>query len=83
MKKVIEWLKKSNRWKHLVGGFILGAGAPEACCAVYAGLGVASALEFKDWQAGGKWDWIDLGITLVGVVLGFIAKEVVWTACSR
>ena len=22
--KMIEWLKASNRWKHLAGGFLLG-----------------------------------------------------------
>lgn len=24
MKKLIEWLGMSNRWKHLVGGLIIG-----------------------------------------------------------
>jgi len=49
MKKIIEWLGDSNRWKHLLGGVLVGAGANDIYCAAYAGIGIAGALEFKDW----------------------------------
>lgn len=70
MNKVITWLKTSNRWKHLVGGILIGLGADSNYCAAYAGIGVAAALELKDKLWGGKWDWIDFGLTVGGVVVG-------------
>lgn len=70
MKKIINWLKVSNRWKHLVGGIIIGLGADSDYCAAYAGIGIAGALELKDRLWGGKWDWVDFGVTVVGVVIG-------------
>lgn len=70
MNKVIAWLKSSNRWKHAVGGIIIGLGADSNYCAAYAGIGVAGALELKDKLWGGKWDWIDFGLTVGGVIVG-------------
>lgn len=70
MKKVIEWLSASNRWKHLVGGFLIGLGSDGWFCTLYAGAGVASTLELKDKAWGGKWDWIDWSLTVVGAVVG-------------
>lgn len=71
MKKIIAWLKVSNRWKHLAGGVAIGIGANTAYCAAYAGIGVAAAMELKDRQWGGKWDWIDLSLTVAGVAIGY------------
>jgi hypothetical protein len=76
IKKFKNWLKESNRWKHLIGGYAIGLGADGLYCAAYAGIGVASALEFKDIQWGGKWDWIDWGLTVLGVSLGFGTRTV-------
>lgn len=70
MNKVFIWLKTSNRWKHLVGGILIGLGADSNYCAAYAGIGVAAALELKDKLWGGKWDWIDFGLTVGGVIVG-------------
>lgn len=70
----MKWLTESDRWKHLVGGIIIGAGANTIYCASYAGIGVASALEFKDKQWGGKWDWIDWSLTIVGVAIGYAIR---------
>lgn len=78
MKKIVEWIKKSNRWKHLLGGFIIGIISDDAYCAALAGGGVASALEYKDRSWGGSWDWIDWGLTLAGVMVGFLAGRLVW-----
>lgn len=44
MKKIIEWIKQSNRWKHLLGGILIGLGANDWYCAAYSGIGIASAL---------------------------------------
>jgi hypothetical protein len=33
-------------------------------------LGLASGMEFKDKQWGGKWDWLDILATLLGGLIG-------------
>ena len=54
MKKIIKWLKRSNRGYHLIGGIVIGAGADSVYCAAYSGIGIASALELKDKLWGGN-----------------------------
>lgn len=76
MKKVIIWLKTSNRWKYVLGGIAIGAGANDWYCAMYAGCGIAAALKLKDRLWGGKWDWIDLGLTVGGVVVGHLIRNI-------
>lgn len=71
MVSIFDWLNTSNRWKHLVGGILIGLGADNVYCATYAGIGIASALEFKDRAHGGYWDWIDWAMTVTGVVFGY------------
>lgn len=71
MKKVIDWFKESNRWKHLVGGILVGVAANSWYCAIYTGVGVSAAMEFKDWKYRDNWDWIDFTVTVVGAVIGY------------
>jgi len=80
MKKVLKWIRESNRWKHLVGGLLIGLGADDDYCAAYAGLGVASALELKDKLWGGKWDWLDFALTVGGVIVGRLTRRMIWAA---
>lgn len=75
MKKLWKWLNESNRIKHLIGGFVIGAGANDLYCAAYAGGGVAAALELKDHLYGGKWDWIDIATTMAGVAVGHLIRR--------
>ena len=77
MRKVFEWLKESNRWKHIIGGIIIGLGADSNYCAAYAGIGVAAALELKDKLWGDKWDWVDFGLTVGGVFVGRLIRVIV------
>ena len=70
----MSWLFESNRWKHLVGGVLIGIGASDAYCAAYAGIGVASALELKDKLWGGKLDIIDWLLTVGGVAIGYALR---------
>lgn len=72
MKKLIKWLSESNRWKHLVGGAALMLISPNLLSGSWGVLVGASALEFKDSQWGGKWDWIDWSMTLLGGLIGSI-----------
>ena len=48
MKKIWKWLGESNRWKHLLGGVAIGFAGDSIYCSAYVGVGVASALEYKD-----------------------------------
>ena len=71
MRKLFTWLKESDRYKHLLGGIAIGAFANSLYCAAYAGIGVATALELKDKMWGGKFDLVDLSLTLAGVAIGY------------
>lgn len=78
MKKVIIWLKTSNRWKHLVGGFLIGLGADSWFCACYTGVGVGAALELKDVLWGSCFDKIDFALTAGGALFGHLIRWAVW-----
>lgn len=71
MKKMITWLRESNRWKHLIGGITIGVLSDDWYCATLSGMGIASALEYKDRAHGGAWDWLDWGLTIAGVIVGY------------
>jgi hypothetical protein len=61
----MKWLCESNRWKHLIGGFVLGLFLTVLCA-----LGCAGGMEFKDMQWGGKFDWLDFLATVIGGIVG-------------
>ena len=48
MNKIISFLKESDRYKHLIGGFIVGLLALTPWTAIYAAAVAASCLELKD-----------------------------------
>jgi len=73
--KIIAFLKTSNRYKHLIGGFIVGFLALSPFAAIYAAAVAASCLELKDKLHGCQWDWLDWCLTLIG---GAIAA-LLWT----
>lgn len=77
IENIIEWFKASNRWKHLLGGFIIGLLCNDWYCTMLTGIGVAGALEFKDYQYGGKPDIIDFLLTFGGAVLSFTLKTLI------
>ena len=64
-----KWIRESNRWKHLIGGAILGL-----CLTFLCALGCGGGMEFKDRQWGGKWDWLDFIATCLGGVIGQAAQ---------
>lgn len=72
----IDWLLKSNRWKHLVGVFLVSLFGT-----ILMGIGCIGGMEFKDvhhyngdsvplkywdWSA---WDWLDVAAGLIGGVI--------------
>lgn len=68
LKRCWTWLNTSNRILHLSFGILFGVFATSFYCALYGGVGVASALEFKDRAHGGVWDWTDWIMTVVGFI---------------
>lgn len=77
MKKVWNWLRESNRYKHLVGGILIGVLSDDWYCAGLAGAGIASALEYKDRAWGATWDWYDWGLTVGGTIVGHAIRWMV------
>ena len=69
MNKIIEFLKQSNRCKHLIGGLLVGLLAFSPWTALYAATVAASCLELKDKLKGGFCDWIDWSLTVIGSLL--------------
>lgn len=61
----MNWLKESNRQKHLLFGIPVGLIFTILCV-----LGVAAGLEFKDKQYGNIWDWKDFWATMLGGFIG-------------
>lgn len=73
--RLINWFKQSNRWKHLLYGFLVSIIAGFAFT-----LGCAAGMEFKDRAWGGKWDWIDFGLTVAGAWFGLMLRIVIINA---
>lgn len=61
----IKWLKESNRMKHLKYALL-----PGALFTILFVAGLATGMEFKDKQHGGKWDWLDWIATMIGGTIG-------------
>ena len=78
MKKIIDWLKESHRWQHILIGLLVGFGANSLYCALYVGLGIAATSELKDKLWGGLWDWWDFVLTVVGVAIGYVIHGIVF-----
>lgn len=66
MNKFFSFFAASNRYKHLIGGFIVAAPASSFYAAIYAAAVAASCLELKDRLYGNLWDWLDWLCTLLG-----------------
>lgn len=78
LKKIWQWFKESNRFQHLGLGFICGTLSEDWYCTLYVGVGVAGALEFKDYQWGGKPDVIDFFLTVAGFCAGYLVKSLIF-----
>ena len=59
MKKFIRILKKSNHYKHPLGGLGVGLLACSPWTAIFSSIIAATCLELKDWLHGNKFDWTD------------------------
>lgn len=72
MNKIISFLKESNRYKHLLGGLLVGLFALSSWTAIYSAIVAASCLELKDKLTGNYWDWIDWFTTISGGAIAAI-----------
>ena len=72
MKKLLDFLKESNHYKHLIGGFVISILSLSAFNAIYSAIVAASCLELKDKLHGGKWDWIDWLLTVLGGAISYV-----------
>ena len=81
MKKLWNWLKESNRWKHLVSGSIIGLTLPNVVLSAYVNLLISIAMEYKDRQWGGKFDWIDISLGVAGGILGSSITGMILLLC--
>lgn len=68
----INWLKESNREKHLLYAIPIGL-----IFTILAVIGCAFGMEFKDQQHGGKFDWLDIAATLIGGLIGQLLQIVI------
>lgn len=71
MKKLINWFKQSNRYKHLLVGILIGTLFKDISYAILIGVIVATAFELKDKQHNCVWDWVDWSLTILGSIIGF------------
>lgn len=65
----MNWLKESNRIKHLIYAIPIGL-----IFTILAVLGCAFGMEFKDQQYKGKFDWLDIAATMIGGAIGQILQ---------
>lgn len=61
-----------TRWQHFAWAIPIGAVLTILCV-----LGVATAMEFKDKQWGGLWDWKDWACTMLGGLVGQTVQVVI------
>ena len=69
MKKIFQFLFKSNRIWHLLGGFMVGIVTLDCGYAIYASMVAASCLELKDFLYHTEADLTDWLLTIGGGVL--------------
>lgn len=80
MKKIIDFLKLSNRWKHLIGGIVVYiiariiSNEEGALCSVYSS---ALSLELKDKMYGNKIDAIDIACTVAIPTLCYGIEKII------
>lgn len=78
MKKIIEWLKYSNNWKHLVACLLISI-----VCGFIPAMLVGIAVEIKDKSWGGQFDWSDIRTDLLGACIGTIIRFIIFNDIHR
>lgn len=68
----MNWIKESNRRKHLLYAIPIGL-----VFTILAVLGCAFGMEFKDKQYGNKFDWLDIAATMIGGAIGQLVQIII------
>ena len=68
----MNWIKESNRRKHLLYAIPIGL-----VFTILAVLGCAFGMEFKDKQYGNKFDWLDIAATMIGGLIGQLLQIII------
>lgn len=63
------WLKENNRFKYLLGAIPVGLMFTLLCV-----LGLATGLEFNNYQKNNKWDWENWSAVMLGGAIGQILQ---------
>jgi hypothetical protein len=84
-----KWLEESNRWKHLVGIFVVSLFGT-----ILMGIGCVAGMEFKDvhhsYGNDGKplrewkwcaWDWLDVWAGMIGGIAATMVHVLIVIAC--
>ena len=71
-RKISDWWKASNRWKHFLFAIPLGA-----VCGAHFATGVGLGMEVKDHLYGNKADFMDFALTAVGGLIGHGAMRLI------
>lgn len=79
MKKIIQWIKESNHYKHIicVGVVAIIAYIMQLLnCPIEIIVGgvAAVSLEYKDYAHGGKFDWQDIIASMIGAIIVLIIR---------
>lgn len=69
---MFKWIKESNRWKHLIVGFIISLGFGFSSAAI-----AMLAVEWKDKSWGGEFDQLDIAAGLIGAVIGTFIRFII------
>ena len=80
MKKIWNWLRTSHRLEHIILSVVIGLLFNNLIYTAICATMVAVALEYKDKAYGGKWDWIDLTLTIAPalVINGIKSLVMLW-----
>ena len=68
----MNWLKESNRPKHLLYAIPIGL-----IFTILAVIGCAFGMEFKDREYGNKFDWLDIAATMIGGAIGQLLQIII------
>lgn len=66
VKQIINFIKNSNRYMHLISGFIVAILAASPYVGIYAAVVAATCLELKDRLYGNQFDLTEWLLTVVG-----------------
>lgn len=81
-KKIWNWLKTSHRLEHIVVSIVIGLLMNNLIYTAITASLVGISLEYKDKAYGGKWDWLDLTLTIVPALFVNWIKTFILQICS-